>query len=263
MRDKVKSKEKQGKRSDLDVIRDEITSKRIKTTTDLENFHGLTMQGLSFGDRLLRNVRPERDGIPDVYWFHGRTGVGKSRYVHEFSERLELTRGYRTWIAFDCKLKWFDGYNGQEIVIFDDFRGGDCSFNTLLRITDRYITRVEIKGSTTWWNPKIILFTSSKSIDVGFSSIADENIDQFTRRVQREGGGGIFDFNDEAEILRFRSRIDRYAEHVQVDNTGEEKEDNNAETLHGLSQGVQVGPLEGPMPVESIELVLNDSFNFD
>jgi hypothetical protein len=268
--DRVRSKQKQGKRTDLDLIRDEIVAKRIKTTTDLENYHGLTFQGLAFGDRLLRNVKPTRTSVPDVYWFHGRTGVGKSRWVHEFADRLELTRGYKTWIAFDSKLKWFDGYNGQEIVLFDDFRGGECSFNTLLRITDRYITRVEIKGATTWWYPKIILFTSSKNVTASFSNIADtENVDQFVRRVEREGGGGEWNFNDELKINEFRGRIDSFTcivpSNDAIGRGAEEKEekDNTTNEIHGVSEGMQLGPLERPMPVDGVELVLDDSFNFD
>lgn len=33
---------------------------------------------------------------------------------------------------------WFDGYCGQEVVVFDDFRPWWCRFDYLLRLLDRY-----------------------------------------------------------------------------------------------------------------------------
>lgn len=209
--DKVLSKRKQGKRTDLDDMRDAIQSKRVKTTTDLENYVGLTYQGMLFGDRLLRNARPERPGVPDVYWLHGRTGVGKSRYAHEFIDELNHSRGYDCWMAFDNSLKWFDGYGGQEIVLFDDFRGSDAHFPTLLRITDRYVCRVPVKGASAWWSPRIIIFTSSQSLEAGFGFLGEsDRSDQFVRRVSEQGEGGSYCFDDPERVISFRNRIDRY-----------------------------------------------------
>lgn len=217
--DKVTTKRNpnRGKRTDLDDIREAIASGSIRNTNDLENFVGLTYQGMLYGDRVLRNARPEHDYVPDVYWLYGKTGKGKSRFSNEFIAMLERGRKYKSWFSYDNKLKWFCGYSGQEIAFFDDFRGPDAHFPTLLRICDRYACRVEVKGQSAWWNPRIIIFTSPMSLEESFSFLGEgDRADQFYRRVRREGGGGEFNFNDPAEVMRFRERIDVYVTNVSV-----------------------------------------------
>lgn len=54
--------------------------------------------------------------VPEVYWFWGPTGSGKSREAW----RLALESG-SFWVA-PLSLDWFDGYIGQDVVLFDDFR---------------------------------------------------------------------------------------------------------------------------------------------
>lgn len=212
--DKVLSRKKQatgGKRTDIDDIRDAMTSGAVTNTRELEMFPGLTYQAMLFADRFLRNARPTRECVPDIFWLHGRTGLGKSRFAHEFIDHVELGREWRSWQSYDNRLKWFDGYDKHEIALFDDFRGADCHFPTLLRISDRYVCRVEVKGASAWWCPRIIIFTSSQSLEAGFGHLgSSDRADQFYRRVRDEGAGGEFDFNDPAEIRRFRERIDGY-----------------------------------------------------
>lgn len=215
--DKVKSKRSQGhatggKRTDIDDVRDALLTGVINNTRELELWPGLTYQGMLFADRFLRNARPERDGPPDVFVLHGSTGIGKSRFAHEFIERIERGRGWRSWQSYDNKLKWFDGYDKHEIALFDDFRGGDCHFPTLLRICDRYVCRVEVKGASAWWCPKIIIFTTSQSLESGFGHLGQsDRAEQFFRRVRAEGHGGEFNFNDPVQLALFRDRIDGYA----------------------------------------------------
>lgn len=43
--------------------------------------------------------------------------------------------------------KWWDGYNGQSVVVFDDFDGTWVTPSELLRILDRYPISLEVKGS--------------------------------------------------------------------------------------------------------------------
>jgi hypothetical protein len=164
-----------------------------------------------YADRVLRNARPVRSCCPDVYWLYGRTGVGKSRYAHEFIDTLEQRREWRSWMSYDNKLKWFDGYDKHQIALFDDFRGGEAHFPTLLRICDRYVCRVEVKGASAWWCPSVIIFTSSQSLEAGFGHLgSDDRAEQFVRRVRHEGGGGEFCFDDPEQLRSFRSRIDSF-----------------------------------------------------
>ena len=85
-----------------------------------------------------------------VLW--GKTGTGKTRFA------MDQTKDTTFWIPGD--YQWFDGYNGQEIVIFDDYRG-EYKLQMLLKLLDRYPMSVPIKGGFTNWAPKTIYITSN------------------------------------------------------------------------------------------------------
>ena len=137
---------------------------------------------------------------PVCLWFYGKTGTGKTRTAVELAE--EAGKDY--WISHG-NLNWFDGYNGQEYVIIDDFRRGMCDFHFLLRLTDRYIIEVPIKGGFVNWNPKVIIITCPVDIRTAWTYF-DRNgtekewdhIDQLIRRFKdREDSEYInqFEFN--------------------------------------------------------------------
>ena len=43
--------------------------------------------------------------------------------------------------------KWWDGYKGEETVIFDDFKGSSTKLHDFQTIIDRYPVQVEVKGA--------------------------------------------------------------------------------------------------------------------
>lgn len=56
--------------------------------------------------------------------------------------------------------KWFDGYDGQPIVILDDYRG-EYPLQMFLKLCDRYSMQVPVKGGFVNWGPKKIYITSN------------------------------------------------------------------------------------------------------
>ena len=50
-------------------------------------------------------------------------------------------------------MDWFDGYDGQDTAIFDDFRASGNRFSYILRLIDRYPMDVPVKGGFVYWNP--------------------------------------------------------------------------------------------------------------
>lgn len=82
------------------------------------------------------NVR--RDGVRVIVYV-GPAGCGKSDDV------------FRRYVGAYWKApgKWWDKYDRQECVVFDDFDGSWFSCSELLRILDRYPVLVETKGSHT------------------------------------------------------------------------------------------------------------------
>jgi len=114
---------------------------------------------------------------PTVIWLYGDTGVGKTRAA------VEVGRTYDGLWLSNGPLKWFDGYNGEPFVVFDDIRFDCCSFEFLLRLLDRYPLRVEFKGGFVDWLPSVIVVTSPMSPSYLFSSKPNDDIAQLLRRI--------------------------------------------------------------------------------
>lgn len=80
---------------------------------------------------------PATDRHVKTIFIWGTTGVGKSHSIHEHTKM-----GTTFWHS---GTKWWDGYNGQQSIIIDDFRG-QWDFEYLLRVLDKYPMKVETKG---------------------------------------------------------------------------------------------------------------------
>ena len=137
---------------------------------------------------LIQNTWP-MDGSKErkVYWFFGETGTGKTREATKMMMKLYG----EDWVSLTGDLRtFFDPYNGEKGVIFDDIRKGSIVWNTLLTITDRYRTSVNVKGNRIPWLAETIIFTSPQPFTEVFTTekngeraAAWDGLEQFTRRV--------------------------------------------------------------------------------
>lgn len=109
-----------------------------------------------------------------VYVFWGRTGTGKSRRAWDEAGLDAYPKDPRT--------KFWDGYNGQQHVIIDEFRGG-IDISHMLRWLDRYPVIVEIKGSSTVLKAKTIWITSNKNPREWYVDLDEETKDALLRRL--------------------------------------------------------------------------------
>lgn len=82
----------------------------------------------------------------DVTYIWGVTGVGKTRYV---MDKYGYTNVYR---VTDYKHP-FDGYKGQDVILFDEFRS-DIRISDMLKILDGYPVELDARYSN-----KIACFT--------------------------------------------------------------------------------------------------------
>lgn len=162
----------QGARTDLKTIKDNILNHKSNIRDMLENDTIINHQQLRFAESLQKYVRPQKREPPQVFWFYGDTGTGKTRFVYDNEDDI-----FRVEPGFE----WYDGYIGQEAVLFDELRG-EIKLSTLLCITDRYPLSLKIKTSFTQWKPKRIYITSCKSPEECYKN-CHENIGQLLRRI--------------------------------------------------------------------------------
>jgi len=174
-----------GKRNDLQNVAQKILagSTMLEIAMDPETapmiikYHkGLTI--------LREYTIPKRDRHtpPTVVWLHGTTGTGKTETAFDASERLY---GNVPWIS-NTDLTWFDGYDGQPAVIFDDLRTRSVRFEILLRLLDRYPIDVPIKGGFVSWRPRLIIITAPYDHRTMWSLKTNEQLEQLSRRITLE-----------------------------------------------------------------------------
>lgn len=156
------------------ILRDGIAKCVEDGVIDLMN-----VQRYIAGVEALRIMNQKQREVPVVYWFYGSTGTGKTRKAVQIG-------GDDYWISSN-NLRWFDGYRGQKVAIIDDIRSNSCPFNFLLRLLDRNVLNVEIKGGYTAWTPQKIIITCPVHWERLFVNHETgetwDNIDQLKRRI--------------------------------------------------------------------------------
>lgn len=113
-------------------------------------------------------------------YIYGNPGIGKTRWVREF---FGVTRVFSK--AGDTK--WWDGYNGEPVVIIDDLEPRDAErvgFLNYKQWCHEYPFSAEIKGGTICIRPRCVIITSNYP----FSSIfgRDQSLfDAMSRRLRK------------------------------------------------------------------------------
>lgn len=108
-----------------------------------------------------------------VYW--GPTGTGKSRRAWEEAGIGAYPKDPRT--------KFWCGYQGQEYVVADEFRG-TIDIANLLRWLDRYPVIVEIKGGAVVLQAKRFWFTSNVNPIYWYPDLDSATRDALMRRLE-------------------------------------------------------------------------------
>lgn len=152
---------KQGRRSDLESVISTISNgtntlqaiAKLHPTAFIRYFRGI--------NEYLKHVAPlaPRSFKTDVFYYWGPPGSGKSRRSLE-----EATAHNPDSIYYKPRGLWWDGYHQQESVIIDDFYGW-IKYDELLKITDRYPYKVQVKGGFEEFTSKRIYFTSNVDTD--------------------------------------------------------------------------------------------------
>lgn len=171
----------QGKRCDLLSVKakiDEGLSINFLKDED-EHFKAFASHGKYFSEYAAHKRRRLAYSKPEVTVLYGPTGTGKTRRVYSLVPDID------DFFRWDPNMeKWFDGYTGQDFVLFDEFRG-QLSIGQMLALLDGYPgTRVQFKGGTALWSPTRIFLTSPKHPREWYPSLnGSDKIDQLLRRI--------------------------------------------------------------------------------
>jgi len=162
----------QGSRSDLENVK-----KRIDegcTISELRDEHYATYI------RYQRQLTVDREfNLPNRSWptelhiYWGASGSGKSRKCFEdWPDAYWKTRG-----------EWWDGYDGQETIIIDEFYGW-LPIDTVLRLCDRYPLQLQVKGGFRKCVAKRVIFTSNKPWEEWWNAESFDKVKPaFLRRI--------------------------------------------------------------------------------
>lgn len=161
---------KQGKRNDIQDAYEiaKKTSKMKDVVASMPNF-----QAIKCAEMYLKYHEEPRTWKPEVRWYYGPTGAGKSKHAREWL-------GEDVYTCLDS-AKFFEGYDGHENVLIDDFRKDFCKFHVLLRLLDRYEYRVEVKGGSRQFRAKKIAITTPFHPRMIYET--REDVGQLIRRI--------------------------------------------------------------------------------
>lgn len=137
-------------------------------------------RGLTFLNQMFGPVRRWKTEVT-VYW--GPPGTGKSykaNDTHPDAYKVPKNSGNNFW---------FDGYDGQDVIILDDFYGW-LPLTFMLEFLDAYPMRLPIKGGFTQMLAKKVIITSNRKPDGWYEKafLANEGHRvAFMRRIENVG----------------------------------------------------------------------------
>jgi hypothetical protein len=175
-------KPKQGKRVDLEKHAEAIRlGKRKAEEIYVEHPAVLHQYGRTL-DRLedIALRKRFRTEMTVGLWIWGPTGVGKSHAVFQ---------GFDPDTHYVHNLNdngWWDGYTGQKIVIFNEFRG-QVTFSELLDLADKWPKTVKRRGrQPVPFIAERIVVTSSSPPEAVYANACDnhERMEQLKRRFE-------------------------------------------------------------------------------
>lgn len=153
-----------GTRNDLNAIKESIDAGSTWNELREVNYGACIRYSRSIKQDI-EDCRPHRRWETKLYIHWGDTGTGKSRYCHEnFPNAFWKSRG-----------EWWDGYDGHEFVVIDEFYGW-LPFDLMLRLCDRYPMLVPVKGGFKKFVAKEIHITSNKHWKDWWPNVSNERV---------------------------------------------------------------------------------------
>lgn len=147
----------------------------------MENFPALAVQHYRTMFALKKDFCPPPANLVSLenYWFWGPPGTGKSHRARTmFGDVPIFVKG---------PTKWWDGYNGEKIVVIDDLGAQhDWLVDHIKVWCDKYPFNAEIKGGNFRIRPAIVIITSNRSITQLFGEKYPLDLEPLYRRFTEE-----------------------------------------------------------------------------
>lgn len=128
-----------------------------------------------------------------LYWYYGSTGTGKTKTAWENAQKIAMDNCLRiASITFSGK-SFINGYDGEEVVLIDDFRRNLWPLQELLKMLDRYPYIANVKGGYSNWNARYIFITcptdpiKAYTFEKNDEEHPYDNVNQLVRRLQEFG----------------------------------------------------------------------------
>lgn len=184
----------QGARTDLKVASEKIRDGGMTAYRKLarEEPHMIVKYAKGF-QHLMEAVDTPRklDKPPEVIYFYGEAGAGKSVAAYKLADDLCKSRDVQ-YVEIDTgMLPFCDGYAGEKIVMFNDFRtknhhGTDLQVDIFLKMLDMFPYRLNIKGSSRHLQADTFIFTNTQHPSKFFQDKGTtEPQKQWLRRITR------------------------------------------------------------------------------
>jgi len=107
----------------------------------------------------------------------GAPGVGKTKWIYDNFDEDD--------VYFKDKTEWWDGYDGEKVVVWDDFYG-EHKVGAMLRFLDIYRAQGQVKGGYVWLRQTYNIFTSNEPPENWYSTVFSTQLDvkrAFQRRL--------------------------------------------------------------------------------
>jgi len=142
----------QGKRTDLEEVKLKLKAGASMTEIADNHFRDWCKFNKAFKEYQSMCME-KRSWAMDLVLLIGPSRTGKTRTAMEMAGESVYVKP---------PGKWWDGYNGEHTVVWDEFYGHSYPFTELLRVLDRYPLQVEFKGGFHQFSSRRIIFTSNQ-----------------------------------------------------------------------------------------------------
>lgn len=146
---------KKGGRSDLLAVQRKLDSGASIKRIAQEHFSDFAKYERAFRNYKRLMVEP-RNSRPEIFVHIGPSGCGKTRHVREAYPDAYWHPGAT------ATGDWWDDYDGELVVVFDEFYGHKMSFSKLLSMLDWGQLRVQTKGGSAQLAAITFVFTSNQ-----------------------------------------------------------------------------------------------------